>query len=536
MRASYREIFDMFLSKTSAGWPVALVFRRNSEGFEKFESFPIGMLPVDMNIDLSRASNFFHEVVTRGRDFDYNIEARNLNEEVRGNIERFMSKPSSRRSNNISISDTDEQMALDKISRAYGIQSGNLFVPKSNRYHEYSLTFLSKKRCSSLLTWYTENSNAILYLKITAFFGGSGVLVSRTLDGSWSAPFSIGGSIKGTNYSIKSVPIECIIFIRDTLDIQGLRIGDNVSLGGYDCQSRVITMIKLEDTLLFDSNIAFNIHARQEINNVFYSDVVNGYNKEDMILSGKVPMPNEAVGFYGALRRLEFPSTMYPHPTPPINLLRFNASSWKRENSCKAIEPLEPPCDDGKISTLRDLLSAFACNQKVYSEEIREFGIFMNKFKQMMFDGVTIDKFWIDKDDGTKNQAHTTKVTLKLRRVQISTEQVQEELIVVVRSDDDRVNYHLVDFKRPLLNDTTRHCSISEVLPISSITHISQRSVKGKSESSSNEEKKRRKRFVSLETDDKKRVTLLARSGKDATLLACGIKLMVERSHEGESQ
>lgn len=529
MRASYREIFDMFLSKTSAGWPIALVFRRSSEGFEKFESFPLGMLSVDINIDLARASNFFHEIVTRGRDFDYDAEAKNLNEQARGNIEHFMLKPLSRRSSNDSISDIDEQKALEKTSKAYGIKRDSIFAPKSQKFNKNEFTVLSKNRCSSLLTWYTENSNVIFYLKVTNIFGGSGVLVSRTPDGSWSAPLSIGGKIKDANISINSAPVECVVFIRDALDIQGLRIGEDVTIGGDLCESRVKTMIKVENTLLFENNIELNIHSRNEINDLIYSEV-NGYSKEDMILSGKVPIPNEAIGFYGALRRLEFPSTMYPHPTPPTNLLRFNSNSWKRENSCKAIEPLEAPCDDPNISTLRDLLSVFASDQKIYSEEIREYGIFMNKFKQMLFDGVTIEKFWIDKDDGKRHQTHTVKVTLKLRRVQDPAEKVKEELIVIVKSDDGDVNQPFIDFKRPLLDDITRHCTITEILPVDSITHISQRPVKGKSESSTNEDKKRRKRFVSLETEDEKKVTFLARTGKDATLLACGIKLMVERS------
>ena len=93
MRTSYREIFDMFLSKTSSGWPVATVFRKGSMGVRNFEEMPFGLPSVDMNIDLSRASSFFHEIVTRCREYDYHLECNGVYEIVRGNIETFVPKP-----------------------------------------------------------------------------------------------------------------------------------------------------------------------------------------------------------------------------------------------------------------------------------------------------------------------------------------------------------------------------------------------------------------------------------------------------------
>jgi hypothetical protein len=97
----------------------------------------------------------------------------------------------------------------------------------------------------------------------------------------------------------------------------------------------------------------------------------------------------------------------------------------------------------------------------------------MNKFKQMLFDGVTIEKFWIENDDGEKKQTRTIKVALKLRRTEAPEGNIKEELIVVSRSGDGDVNQPFIDFERPLLDNATRHCSINEILPISSITHIS---------------------------------------------------------------
>eukprot|EP00979_Chaetoceros_neogracilis_P019016 scaffold11616_cov308-Chaetoceros_neogracile.AAC.1 len=78
-----------------------------------------------------------------------------------------------------------------------------------------------------------------------------------------------------------------------------------------------------------------------------------------MILQGKIQSPSEAIVFGGALRRLELPSTMYPHPTPPKNLVKFNANDWTVESSCKVSGILDPPFDENTITTLRQLLDTF---------------------------------------------------------------------------------------------------------------------------------------------------------------------------------
>lgn len=525
MRASYREIFDMFLSKTTSGFPVATVFRRQSEGMKRFENLPMGMLSVDMNIDLSRASAYFHEVVTRSRDFDFINEANGLHESIRGNIEQFMLKPRARHNTKDSSALSNERVLLQRTAESNGIETGIIFVPKSQRYNDVSPEFMFSKRRSSLLTWYAENSDAIVYLKISGVFGGSGVLISRSKDGQWSAPCSVGGSIEGSTFNIES-PIESIIFIRDNSDLHDLIRGESISMGGETSANRVFAVTKVNDTLINDHNVIYNIYPRCDINNLFYSNL-KGYGKEEMILSGNVPLPVDSVGFYGAVRKLESPSTMYPHPTPPVNLLKFDGSSWEHPKSCKASKPLEAPCDEDNISMLRDLLNKISEKENSYLEEVKEFGIFMNKFKQMLFDGITIDSFWRNDSERKKNKADQSKVLLKLRRSVGSDGETTDDLVFAVRAENDVKDDLHADFRFPL-DDINRNSRACEIIRVDKIRLISQKPSNKRSSTTVITDQKNKKRYVSIETEDKNQIAFLARTGKDASLLACGLKLIAE--------
>jgi hypothetical protein len=251
----------------------------------------------------------------------------------------------------------------------------------------------------------------------------------------------------------------------------------------------------------------------------------------DQIFSGKVANPDEAAGFSGALRRLELPSTMYPHPTPPNNLVKFNSSDWTIEKSCKASGSLEQPFDEDSISTLKELLMTFENGESVYAEELNEFQVFTHKFKQMLFDGVTIDRAW-PKEDGKSDQdaSFTTKVTLKLDLR--STDTGREENLLFIAKSTGEVTGSTSDFSCPTV--LSKNKCLSESLDLRSIVKISQSMPRNfvEPQTSLQEVRKRRKRFVSLKTKDEKRVLFLARTGKDASLLACGLKLLVERSQE----
>lgn len=532
MRTSYREIFDMFLSKTSSGWPIATVFRRGSVGMKNFENMPLGLLSVDIMIDLSRASSFFHGIVTMAREYDYYRESNGVHEMIRGNIETFIPKPQSRASHqrNTKIRRID---FVGEKAQSFGLDTAQearwILVPKVTDENYYQQMFVPESRRSSLLTWYTENSDAILYVKFTGTFGGSGVIVTRIKEGTWSAPCAIGADVIGCGFRLHADPIECIIFVRDMNDVEGLKRGEKITLGGEVQKERVAVVTRIADSFCKEMTMKCSCYPRNDLNSLLYSES-NENCSVGQILGGYIKFPADAIVFGGALRRLELPSTMYPHPTPPNNLARFSNNDWTAEGSCKMHAPLEPPFDESSIRTLRDLLKAFHRGESVYEEESNEFEIFTQKFRQMLYDGVTIDRAWsIDDCKDYQDNSLITKVTMKLESV--VTDSGKEDTFLFLAKSKASVTGVECDFSSP--GSFPKKKCLSESLDLRKIVYISQTMPKNfiQSQTSLQEARKQRKRFVMLRSKDGKGVPFLARTAKDASLLACGLKLLAERVH-----
>lgn len=535
MRTSYRTIFDMFLSKTSSGWPVATVFKRHSRAMKNFEHLPLGVLSVDLNIDLSRAASFFHEIVTRSREYDYGRESNGVYEVVRGNIEAFIPKPQCRISRKRTT--TQHVDEVGDAAKTFGLDTSKgartVFLPKISDENLHQPMFFPDARRSSLLTWYTENSDSIIYLKFNGTFGGSGVGVFRINGGLWSAPCAIRANISGVGFRPTSNPIECMIFVRDLSDMDGFRKGNEITVGGKDQKERICVVSKIADRFCIENNIICSCVPRNDINTLLYSKY-HSKTSTELIINGKLPSPSEAATFCGALRRLELPSTMYPHPTPPNNLIKFNLKDWTKNDSCKTSGPLESPFDESTVSTLKDLLNTLENGESIYTDELNEFEVFTQKFNQMLYDGVTIDRAW-PTENGRSNvdEPFTSKVTLKLdsRATHLGKEHF---LLFITKSQTNKTGI-LRDYTKP--TDLSKNKHLSESLKLHSIVKVSQTMPKSfsKPQTSPQEKKKHRKRFVSLKTNDGKTFLFLARTGKDASLLACGLKLIVERS-QGRSQ
>ena len=531
MRTSYREIFDMFLSKTSAGWPVATVFRRGSVGVQNFEDMPFGLLSVDMHIDLSRASSFFHEIVTKSREYDYHRESNAIYETVRGNIETFIPKPGCRTLHRMKILKSRRIDVIGEKAQSFGLETKrdtrSILLPKTFEENFHQSMFFAESRRSSLLTWYTENSDAIIYLKISGTFGGSGVTVTRIKEGSWSAPCAVGANINGCSFRLHADPIECMIFVRDLHDLDEFKKGKETILGGNEQKESVVIMTKIADAFCIEADMRCTLFRRHNLNELLYSSSNNVDPTSEMILQGKFQSPSEAIVFGGALRRLELPSTMYPHPTPPKNLVKFNANDWTVESSCKVSGLLDPPFDENTITTLRQLLDTFDNGESVYDEDLNEFEVFAQKFKQMLYDGVTIDRAWpLEEGKDDHDGSFMTKVTLKLHSR--CTQSGREDFLLFVAKSRVAAIGSKCDFSCP--SELPKNKCLSESLDLCNIVKVTQNEPKfAQSNTSLQKGRKRRKRFVSLKTKDGKRVPFLARTGKDASLLACGLKLLVER-------
>eukprot|EP00979_Chaetoceros_neogracilis_P015051 scaffold5256_cov133-Chaetoceros_neogracile.AAC.1 len=145
----------------------------------------------------------------------------------------------------------------------------------------------------------------------------------------------------------------------------------------------------------------------------------------------------------------------------------------------------------------------------------------------MLYDGVTIDRAWpLEEGKDDPDGSFMTKVTLKLHSR--CTQSGREDFLLFVAKSRVAAIGSKCDFSCP--SELPKNKCLSESLDLCNIVKVTQNEPKfAQSNTSLQKGRKRRKRFVSLKTKDGKRVPFLARTGKDASLLACGLKLLVER-------
>ena len=222
---------------------------------------------------------------------------------------------------------------------------------------------------------------------------------------------------------------------------------------------------------------------------------------------------------------------MYPHPTPPMNLSKFTSNIWEQQSSCEASEVLEPPFDEEGQITLRVFLRLLERGSKLHLEEKTEMDIFMLKFNRMLFDGVTVERTWIisENDDNAPTDRLSSKALMKLWH-QPEDSWDCAVLKFTSRSKSPAQSQASTDFQHPLQASE----ELSESFLVNNIVTVTKK-MPPENELSSNvkvsneERKKRQKRFVSFRMNDGTKVMFYARTGKDASLLSCGLKLLIER-------
>lgn len=518
MRTSYRELFEMFLSKTSSGWPIAIVFRRQSEGMLKMKRLPFGVPSMDLNIDLLRATSSLHELITCCREYDHVQESSGVNETVRGNIETFIPRPRCR--------NPKVRITLQLEPRFFRTP----FVPtcSNSSMNIHELLFSREFRRSALLTWYVENSEAMIYMKITNNKGGSGLMVTRTHKGSWSAPCAIYGTLPNGNFQYTDA-VDCFIFWKKVEDIQKFHTEKVISIDNEENLSNHLVITKTAGVFYVESKMKCTVQVREDINQLAYCKVKNLDSRK--LLEGKIPHPNQAKSFTGALRRLEFPSTMYPHPTPPINLSRFTLNLWERKSSVMSSEILESPFDEKGIISLRAFIRLIERSTKSHIDDKIEMDSFMLNFNRMMFDGVTAERTWVRKK-GSKNTLKNhipSKALLKLWHLaDNSWDNATLRFTSRGTSFDHHKSKAWIDFRQPMQKENNS-IDCFKVIDIVAISTKMPENIMSSAKISKDEMRKRQKRFVLFEMKDGTKVMFFARTGKDASLLSCGLKLLVER-------
>ncbi len=223
---------------------------------------------------------------------------------------------------------------------------------------------------------------------------------------------------------------------------------------------------------------------------------------------------------------------MYPHPTPPINLSRFTYSNWDRKSSALASESLEPPFDEEGMITLRNFLRIIERGSKAHREDKSELDRFMLDFNRMLYDGVTVERTWISESESDFSEDRfPSKVLMKLCHLPENSWELATLQFTSRGSTSNNEDFKLsADFQYPLRNIEVG-AEIFKLNDISSISNEMPAKIMtlSKKKLSNDEFKKLQKRCVSFETVDETKVAFLARTGKDASLLSCGLKLLIER-------
>lgn len=247
---------------------------------------------------------------------------------------------------------------------------------------------------------FVRTSKVVLGL---SFHFGSGIVISRLDDGTWSAPSAIGmyGAGLGVQFGLE---IADYIFILQTEDaLNHFRQGANYTIGGnmgaavggigreaYGAASvgtkdgntaktqvsPIVAYAKSQGLYFGVSLEGSKIFARDDINRRAYKFKTGRDFSTDDILSGRVPPPREAEDLYATLHSVEFAHEMINLPKPPPRLLDDLPNDWVYN-----------------VSTLNTNNGRqFEWLSTLSHTESKEISLFETKFKSFLYGGVSVQR------------------------------------------------------------------------------------------------------------------------------------------------
>jgi lipid-binding SYLF domain-containing protein len=271
--------------------------------------------------------------------------------------------------------------------------------------------------------------------------GGSGIVIARLSDGTWSAPSAIGtwGLGLGLQFGLE---VAEYIFILQTHDaLEHFRKGNSFTVGGNmglafgglgreaygaasvgstvcgninnvndedqynDNDSRVVphreSRSHIAPIVAYAKSQGFYIGVSLEGSRIFTRDDINsrvykfGTSGRDVsacdILSGKVSTPPEAEELYASLHSVEFAHEMSCLPRPPEILRRDVTNSWVFDRCTLA--PDHETINGNGHSKQRP---AFSFLSSLTTEEKEQCDAFEARFKNFMYGGVSVQRLLID--------------------------------------------------------------------------------------------------------------------------------------------
>lgn len=216
------------------------------------------------------------------------------------------------------------------------------------------------------------------------------------------------------------------------------------------------------------------------------------------ILIGTISPPEQSVDFYGALQSLELPYSMHSHPVIPDILQKYSDSDW--------VEFLPDHSSTTSSCGMRAKLQMISNSHSL--ETKREIDIFSRKFKYYLMDGVPVHRVLSNNNSGTTEEK-VLRLTIKDSKSLFSS------------------SLDLTRKRRPGVSNVGIPSNFSTTFEnVTKLSRTPPVAILGNYELDEEE----KKRFFSIETDlSPGPVMMLAKSKKDAMILLCGLKLLLER-------
>ena len=473
---------------------------------------------------------------------------------------------------------------------------------------------------------FVRSSKVVLGVSVHA---GSGIVVARLSDGTWSAPSAIGTWGIGLGLQFGLEVAEYIFILQTNEALEHFRrggsftVGGNVgaavagvgreaygaaSVGGTVCGNTNTVMMKDDEynhahdegddngllqpaALAIAPIVAYaksqglyigvslegsRIFTRDDINRRAYKFVAGKDVTSHDILTGKVATPPEAEELYAALHSVEFTHEMSCLPRPP-EILRNNSSHPWSFQTCTLSHNHTPFC----------FLSSGSKTMSLSQEELEELETFETQFKAFMYGGVSVQRV-IPEGHGSSSSSRLSRTAKERRTLWLmlpevgslrlgfvsklsdgegvisnksSTQRAQRNDMTashlggsgVGRTDHDTVGSEEVTLDSALRtqggdgthtvsslphNVRTNNVQLSRKhsVGLTDVTLLTQDppkqmvgNLRFKQESQTSYDKMEHLRIISIQDVSGTQLLFLANNFREAELLVCGLKLLLER-------
>eukprot|EP00804_Cyclotella_cryptica_P020474 CCRYP_019792-RA/>CCRYP_019792-RA protein AED:0.07 eAED:0.07 QI:1564/1/1/1/1/1/2/151/635 len=562
MRTSYRELFDIFLSKTTNSRPVGMVFRR-------FHSRPWGggiVNPVSLGSlspwsvpngesllitdEFDWSTDFLRSMSIKCREYEFErcipFHANQVVEKD-APVLSFLPCPNSSLVNTTTLEGKASSgpaanfSSFFELAERYNCAStfaSNHCGLKSAMQENHGTTressramdklFLSNRLLCSLM----EQAVGLVFVRRcidVSYIGGgegkpsekkvsysfaSGFVVVRKTEGEWSAPcFLEVVESKSPSDDIAESSFESVhMIIINKKELAGrLILGNAVKFSVCKKQQRVNVLVR-DAALIANNEGRFElmedffvaVKVSNEQNQAFYSAMtpLMTITPKD-ILVGTLSPPEQSVDFYGALQSLELPYPMHAHPVIPELIQPYCTSDW----SDFVVASVRNKSSNVSVSSavsgsgMKTMLKLVLKGDSI--DDKREIDVFARRFQYYLMDGVPVHVV-LPSNVSSKEE--------KILRLNIKkSSSFSDALLELSRK------------RRPGIINVGMQGNY--VAAMETITKLSRTPPPGLD---LDEEEKRR--FFSFETDlSGGPIMMLVKSKKDSMLLLCGLKLLLER-------